>query len=79
MPGSSSSGGIFDIDAKKILITELSAQMSVAGFWENSEQSTRVVKELKSLKSSVELWEAARNKYQELYELSGITTPDEIE
>jgi peptide chain release factor 2 len=79
MPDSSSSGGIFDVDAKKKLSAELSAQMSVAGFWENCEQSTRVVRELKSLKSSVELWEAARNKYQELHELSSITTPDEIE
>jgi len=79
MPGSSSSGGIFDIDAKKILIAELSEKMSVVGFWENSEQSTKVVKEIKSLKSSVEPWEVACNKYQELHELSGIVTPLETE
>jgi peptide chain release factor 2 len=72
IPGFSNSGGIFDIDKKKKLIEDLSSQMSAAGFWDNSEQSTRVVKELKSLKSCVEPWEAACNKCSELVELASI-------
>ncbi len=42
--------------------------MSVAGFWDNSEQSSRIVKELKSLKNSVEPWHQAFVKYQEIAE-----------
>jgi len=46
--------------------------MSQEGFWDNSEQSTKIVKELKSLKSTVEPWETASKKYQELEELTSI-------
>jgi peptide chain release factor 2 len=53
--------------------------MSASGFWGNSEQSTKVVKELKSLKGSVEPWEAACKKYQELQELTAILEPEENE
>ena len=53
--------------------------MSVAGFWDNSERSTKVVRELKGLKNSVEPWEASCNKYRELQELSSILKPEENE
>ena len=43
--------------------------MSSEGFWNNSERSTKIVKELKSLKATVEPWELAYKKYQELDEL----------
>jgi len=43
--------------------------MSQPGFWNNTENSTTVVRQLKSLKSTVELWQNAFNKYQELKEL----------
>jgi len=43
--------------------------MSVEGFWNNTESSTRAVKELKILKLTVEPWELANKKYQELVEL----------
>jgi len=46
--------------------------MSQPGFWDNAENSTKIVKELKSLKSDVEPWEAAFKKYQELRELCDI-------
>jgi len=46
--------------------------MSEEGFWDNSERSTKVVKELKGLKFSVEPWETASKKLQELKELTGI-------
>jgi peptide chain release factor 2 len=44
--------------------------MSESGFWNDADNSTKVVKQLKSLKSSVEPWETASKKYQELQELS---------
>jgi len=43
--------------------------MSASGFWDNAEQSTAIVKELKGLKAIVEPWEDAHKKYQELKEL----------
>ena len=46
--------------------------MSQEGFWDNSDSSTKVVKQLKGLKSSVEPWETAAKKLQELKELTEI-------
>lgn len=43
--------------------------MSSEGFWNNTEHSTKIVKELKNLKATVEPWEQAFKKYQELSEL----------
>jgi peptide chain release factor 2 len=63
---------IFDIDAKKKLIAELSLQMSGANFWSDPEHSTKVVKQLKSLKGVVEPWELAFARYHELSELADI-------
>ena len=51
--------------------------MTKTGFWDNPENSSAVVKELKILKSSVEPWESAYKKYQELKELSEISSPSE--
>jgi len=53
--------------------------MSSAGFWDDTENSTRVVKELKDLKSIIEPWEMASKKYQELQELTDILKPDDKE
>jgi len=46
--------------------------MSHPGFWDDQNKSTKVVKELKSLKATVEPWETAFKKYQELQELADI-------
>ena len=46
--------------------------MSQEGFWDNSDRSTKVVKQLKGLKFSVEPWEIASKKLQELKELTEI-------
>ena len=51
--------------------------MSEAGFWDNTENSTKVVKQLKALKNTVEPWEEANKKYQELQELSSITKEED--
>ncbi|MDO8489366.1 MAG: peptide chain release factor 2 [Candidatus Omnitrophota bacterium] len=60
---------IFDVADKKHRIDILNTQMSSEGFWGNTEYSTKIVKELKSLKVIVEPWELAYKKYQELIEL----------
>lgn len=46
--------------------------MSSPGFWDNAEASSRVVKQVKSLKAIVEPWDAAFIKLRELKELSAI-------
>jgi peptide chain release factor 2 len=63
------SGGIFDIDNKKNTVSKLSEEMSGQDFWNNEAHSTRVVKSLKVLKSTVEPWEQSFRKYSELNEL----------
>jgi peptide chain release factor 2 len=47
--------------------------MSNAGFWNDSDNSTKLVKQLKSLKANVEPWENACRKYGELKELADIS------
>ena len=50
--------------------------MSIEGFWNNTEHSTAAVKELKTLKITVEPWESAYKKYQELEELIPLLEKD---
>ena len=53
--------------------------MSLEGFWDSQENSTKVVKQLKSLKAIVEPWEGAFKKYQELQELHSILQSSDSE
>jgi len=46
--------------------------MADPGFWSNEQNSTKVIKQLKSLKATVEPWDVAFHKYQELKELVDI-------
>lgn len=46
--------------------------MAEPKFWDDAENSGRLIKQLKSLKSNVEPWEDAFKKYQELKELASI-------
>jgi len=46
--------------------------MSSPGFWDNTESSSKIVKQIKFLKSVTEPWFNSFNKYQELSELVGI-------
>jgi peptide chain release factor 2 len=73
----SNSEVIFDIENKKKEIQDLSLRISASGFWNNQENSTKVVKQLKSLKTSVEPWETAFNKFQELKELAEILNAED--
>lgn len=53
--------------------------MSAAGFWDNAERSTKIVKELKALKAIIEPWELAYKKYQELKELIPLVKEEDKE
>ncbi len=53
--------------------------MCQEGFWNNAERSTQIVKELKNLKVTVEPWESAYKKYQELAELVPLLKNDDAD
>ncbi len=53
--------------------------MSAAGFWDNAERSTKIVRELKALKAIIEPWELAYKKYQELKELIPLVKEEDKE
>jgi len=53
--------------------------MSGAGFWEDTEKSTKTVRQLKKLKGAVEPWELVAKKYQELQELANILLAEDKE
>ncbi len=53
--------------------------MSRPGFWDAAEKSTKVVKQLKHLKSITEPWQTSFVKYNELLELSVILKPGDEE
>jgi len=53
--------------------------MSEPGFWEESSNSAKIIRELKILKNTVEPWEASAKKYQELQELFSILKPQDNE
>ncbi len=46
--------------------------MSEPGFWDNNENSSQTVRQLKALKNIIEPWENAFKKYEELQELADI-------
>lgn len=53
--------------------------MSEPGFWDDGIGSTKIVRQLKILKNTVEPWKLAFKKYQELQELSDILKPQDSE
>lgn len=53
--------------------------MSHPGFWDDVENSGRVVKQLKALKSTLEPWQTAFKKYQEFKELYDILKEEDKE
>ena len=51
--------------------------MSSPGFWDDSANSTKIVKQLKDLKSVVEPWESAFKKYHEFKDIADILNTDD--
>ena len=53
--------------------------MSEQGFWDNAEESTKIVKQVKCLKLVVEPFEKTFKDFEELTELAAILTPEDKE
>ncbi len=52
------SGGIFDIDGKRLRIAELDQQTGAADFWNVADKAQAVLREQARIKSAVETWES---------------------
>jgi len=69
--------GTFDVDHKKTLIETFTQEMSTQGFWDNNEHSSKTVRQLKTLKSAVEPWQEAFNRYIELSDLAPLVNAED--
>jgi peptide chain release factor 2 len=79
--GSSSCGGIFDLDAKRDALRRLEDRMSAAGFWGDQQIAQSVVQEVKAIKGWVEPFDAIMARVesaQELEEMLAAEPDDEM-
>ncbi len=58
--------GSLDLDNKKQRIAEMDRQMEEPGFWDDPERSTKLVKEVNSLKSAVGRYEALTKQSEDI-------------
>ena len=59
-------GASLDLENKKNRIVEMERQMEEPGFWDNAAQSTKIMKDLKSMKDSVESYERLNREYEDI-------------
>ena len=69
--------GSLALEAKKERIDQLELNMEEPGFWDNVEESQNVMKEVKSLKSVVEEYDALKTKYEDIETLIDMAQEDE--
>ncbi len=59
------SGGVFDIDAKKIRIDQIEEKSAQANFWNDSEQAKKLTKELDQAKETVAFFATVQGKVED--------------
>ncbi len=69
-------GGFFDLESKQKEIKSIEAKMTEPDFWDDTEKSNKIMKELKYLKSSTEPFTSGLDKLEELKELVSISEGD---
>ena len=74
--GSPSSGGTFDIDTKRSLLSELEQQMAEPGFWGDQQRAQSVVQQVKSIKSWLEPYDALSARVRNAQELDELLAAD---
>lgn len=65
-------GGLFDLEASKQRVSELEAEMTMEGFWDNQKEAQKVIDETNAIKSSIESFEKMEKRFDNvevLYEL----------
>ena len=55
-----------DLEGKQQRIVELERQMEEPGFWDNASESTKLMRDLKGLKDSVESYHALETQYEDI-------------
>lgn len=73
---SRSCGGIFDVDAKRLRLTELEARMSEAGFWSDQQKAQEVVQQVKSLKSWIDPYDSLSGRVDGALDLEEMLAGD---
>lgn len=73
------SGGIFDVDAKKLSIKELEEELAKPGFWQDSKKANQKIARLKALKATYEPWARSEKEYCELRDLLNIVDSEDKE
>ena len=59
-------GASLDLDNKKRRITELERMMEEPGFWDNPEESQKVMKDLRGMQDVVKTYEGLRSRYEDI-------------
>lgn len=67
---SKSSGGFFDVEAKRAEIRRLEEEMNVPGFWDNPQKAQEHGKSVKRLKDILEPYDRLRSRISDLVELA---------
>ena len=75
--GSTSSGGIFDIEARGSRVAVLEDEMAAQGFWDDPDKARRLIAEANGLKEWVRPWQALDLKAGELDELSELLADED--
>jgi peptide chain release factor 2 len=73
---SRSCGGIFDVDAKRLRLTELETRMSEPGFWTDQQKAQGVVQEVKGLKSWIEPYDGLSGRIDGALDLEEMLAAD---
>ena len=71
-----SCGGIFDVDAKRLRLTELEARMSEPGFWSDQQKAQGVVQEVKGLKNWIDPFDALSGRVDGALDLEEMLAGD---
>ena len=79
--GWASSGGSFDVDAKRDALKALEQRMTVPGFWDDQERAQELVQEVKALKGWLDPFDAVETRIRdagEMEELLALESDDEL-
>ena len=69
-------GGIFDIDKKKSMVSEMENLAAKPDFWNDASKAQKVLKEIKNAKRIIEPWEKAYNNSTELSEFFNLAVEE---
>jgi peptide chain release factor 2 len=64
--GSTSCGGLFDIDSKREAVRELEAAIAAPDFWNDGEKAQKLLKERTAVGKVVEIWDRLRREEEDL-------------